>query len=259
MINGGPPLSGEITAAGNKNAALPILAACLLTEEELVLAQRAADPRHRGAGRRCSRGSASRPTGATTRAAPAAPTRSPARPPTRTLSTRDPRLVPARRPAAGALRRGADAAARRRLHRPPPARPAPRRLHGPRRPDRGRPRDRASRAPDGGLQAVRDLHGRAVGDGDRERADGRRADARADDDLQRRLRAARPGPRRAAGEDGRPDRRDRLERDDRPRARQARRRRARDLPRPHRGRQLHGARRGDQAASCGSATPSPTT
>jgi UDP-N-acetylglucosamine 1-carboxyvinyltransferase len=37
VIKGGPPLSGEITAAGNKNAALPILAACLLTEEELVL------------------------------------------------------------------------------------------------------------------------------------------------------------------------------------------------------------------------------
>ncbi len=37
VIKGGPPLSGEITAAGNKNAALPILAACLLTDEELVL------------------------------------------------------------------------------------------------------------------------------------------------------------------------------------------------------------------------------
>jgi UDP-N-acetylglucosamine 1-carboxyvinyltransferase len=37
VIKGGPPLSGELTAAGNKNAALPILAACLLTEEELVL------------------------------------------------------------------------------------------------------------------------------------------------------------------------------------------------------------------------------
>src|SRR3990170_299108 len=37
VIKGGAPLSGEITAAGNKNAALPILAACLLTEEELVL------------------------------------------------------------------------------------------------------------------------------------------------------------------------------------------------------------------------------
>jgi UDP-N-acetylglucosamine 1-carboxyvinyltransferase len=38
VIQGGIPLSGEITAAGNKNAALPILAACLLTEEELVIA-----------------------------------------------------------------------------------------------------------------------------------------------------------------------------------------------------------------------------
>jgi UDP-N-acetylglucosamine 1-carboxyvinyltransferase len=37
VIKGGPPLSGEIIAAGNKNAALPILAACLLTDEELVL------------------------------------------------------------------------------------------------------------------------------------------------------------------------------------------------------------------------------
>ena len=37
MIKGGVPLSGELTVAGNKNAALPILAACLLTEEELLL------------------------------------------------------------------------------------------------------------------------------------------------------------------------------------------------------------------------------
>ena len=37
IIEGGVPLSGEIVPAGNKNAALPILAACLLTEEELVV------------------------------------------------------------------------------------------------------------------------------------------------------------------------------------------------------------------------------
>jgi UDP-N-acetylglucosamine 1-carboxyvinyltransferase len=37
VIKGGSSLSGEITAAGNKNAALPILAACLLTDEEVVL------------------------------------------------------------------------------------------------------------------------------------------------------------------------------------------------------------------------------
>jgi UDP-N-acetylglucosamine 1-carboxyvinyltransferase len=37
VIQGNVPLSGEIRAAGNKNAALPIIAACLLTEEELLL------------------------------------------------------------------------------------------------------------------------------------------------------------------------------------------------------------------------------
>jgi UDP-N-acetylglucosamine 1-carboxyvinyltransferase len=37
VIRGGEPLSGELVAAGNKNAALPILAACLLTDEELLL------------------------------------------------------------------------------------------------------------------------------------------------------------------------------------------------------------------------------
>ncbi len=37
VIKGGAPLSGVLTVAGNKNAALPILAACLLTEEELLL------------------------------------------------------------------------------------------------------------------------------------------------------------------------------------------------------------------------------
>ena len=37
MIQGGVPLSGEVNVAGNKNAALPILAACLLTEEKVLL------------------------------------------------------------------------------------------------------------------------------------------------------------------------------------------------------------------------------
>lgn len=37
VIQGGIPLSGEVTPAGNKNAALPILAACLLTDEEVIL------------------------------------------------------------------------------------------------------------------------------------------------------------------------------------------------------------------------------
>ena len=38
VIQGGVPLSGTIVPAGNKNAALPLLAASLLTDERVVLA-----------------------------------------------------------------------------------------------------------------------------------------------------------------------------------------------------------------------------
>jgi UDP-N-acetylglucosamine 1-carboxyvinyltransferase len=37
VIEGGVPLSGTVVPAGNKNGALPILAACLLTEEDVLL------------------------------------------------------------------------------------------------------------------------------------------------------------------------------------------------------------------------------
>jgi UDP-N-acetylglucosamine 1-carboxyvinyltransferase len=37
VIEGGVPLNGEVTPAGNKNAALPLVAACLLTDEPIVL------------------------------------------------------------------------------------------------------------------------------------------------------------------------------------------------------------------------------
>src|SRR5690242_7056009 len=37
VIEGGQPLSGTVRAAGNKNGALPILAACLLTDEPVEL------------------------------------------------------------------------------------------------------------------------------------------------------------------------------------------------------------------------------
>jgi UDP-N-acetylglucosamine 1-carboxyvinyltransferase len=37
VIEGGAPLSGSIVPAGNKNAALPALAACLLTEEQVTV------------------------------------------------------------------------------------------------------------------------------------------------------------------------------------------------------------------------------
>jgi len=37
IVEGGIPLRGEVTPSGNKNAALPILAACLLTDEPVTL------------------------------------------------------------------------------------------------------------------------------------------------------------------------------------------------------------------------------
>lgn len=37
IIEGGNPLSGKVTPSGNKNAALPLLAACLLTDEPVIL------------------------------------------------------------------------------------------------------------------------------------------------------------------------------------------------------------------------------
>ena len=37
VIEGGAPLNGEVAPAGNKNAALPLLAACLLTDQPIVL------------------------------------------------------------------------------------------------------------------------------------------------------------------------------------------------------------------------------
>jgi UDP-N-acetylglucosamine 1-carboxyvinyltransferase len=37
VIDGGIALNGEVTPAGNKNAALPLLAACLLTDEPVIL------------------------------------------------------------------------------------------------------------------------------------------------------------------------------------------------------------------------------
>ena len=37
LINGGVPLIGDIAVSGSKNAALPALAACLLTAEPVIL------------------------------------------------------------------------------------------------------------------------------------------------------------------------------------------------------------------------------
>ena len=37
IIQGGVPLQGEVTPSGNKNAALPLLAACVLTDQPVIL------------------------------------------------------------------------------------------------------------------------------------------------------------------------------------------------------------------------------
>src|SRR4026207_2438920 len=37
VIECGVPLNGDVTPAGNKNAALPLIAACLLTDEPIIL------------------------------------------------------------------------------------------------------------------------------------------------------------------------------------------------------------------------------
>ena len=139
------------------------------------------------------------------------------------LAGAHPGVVPARGAAAGARRRGAHAAAGRRLHRPPAARPAPRRAARARRAGARRPRGYEMWAPRRPAR-LRLLHGRGQRDGDREHPDGRRADAGHDDDPQRRLRAARAEPGAAAGRDGRADRRHRLERPDRARPQPPRRR-----------------------------------
>ncbi|MEI7439057.1 MAG: hypothetical protein WCK20_05245, partial [Thermoleophilia bacterium] len=37
VIEGGKPLSGRVSVGGNKNGALPIIAACLLTDQECIV------------------------------------------------------------------------------------------------------------------------------------------------------------------------------------------------------------------------------
>ena len=177
VITGGAPLSGEIVAAGNKNAALPIIAACLLTEEEVVLTN---VPRIRDTEAQVAVLEGARREGRLGRVRSCAcrPTGSPAR-----RRTRSSRPRSARRSCSPA--RCSRASARRRCRRPAATSSAAAASTRTSTPSRtSAPGSRATArseilAPEGGLQAVRDLHGRAVGDGHRERADGRRADARA--------------------------------------------------------------------------------
>ena len=56
-VQGGRRLEGVVTVGGNKNAALPLIVASLLTTEPVTLAQRAADPRRGRVARNCCRDS----------------------------------------------------------------------------------------------------------------------------------------------------------------------------------------------------------
>ena len=241
VIEGGYPLSGTVVPAGNKNAALPMLAACLLTEEEVVLGNvpriRDVDAmlalledlgvsvswrdEHEVALRASSLRSSEVDAGA---------------------GGAHPRVVPARRPAGRARsarrtcrRPGGDFIGRRRLD---PHLDALRALGAQVHVDRGYEMwapnglraceffmDEASvMATENALMAAALTQGTTTI---------RNAASR----------AARAGPGAAAGRDGRAHRRHRLERPGRPRAQPARRRARDDRARPHRGRQLHGAGR----------------
>ena len=174
VIDGGVPLSGTIVPAGNKNGALPILAASVLTEDEVVRPQRAADPRRRGDAR-AARGARRRASSwrgdhevalcAADVAADAEVDRALAERIRASFLLAGPLL--ARFGRAVMPPPGGDVIGRRRLD---PHLDAFRAL-GRRR--RARARHRAQRAARPARR--RRVHGRAVGDGDRERADGRRA------------------------------------------------------------------------------------
>ena len=240
VIEGGTPLGGRVSAAGNKNGALPILAATLLASEPVTLSN---VPRIRDVDTMVALladvGAETEWTGRE---------RDPDRPEEcgedrarrRTLQP-DPRLVPPCRAAARPLRPRERPASGRRRDRAPAARPA-------------RPRAGRARRRDGHQRPLRhddlrppgppDLPRRGERHGDGERRDGGHARHRRDRDRKRRLRAARAGslplPRLAR----RQDRGHRLQRPPRPRCPAAGRRGVADRAGAHRGRELHRAGRG---------------
>ena len=240
IIEGGAPLSGTLVPAGNKNAALPALAATLLTAEEVVLRNvpRIRDVEamiellvHLGAQAewRDENVIAISCDGIShTEVDPGLSERIRA-----SFLLAGPLL--ARFGKADMPPPGGDVIGRRRLD---PHLDAFRALGAEVRAERPLRAARARRA-----ARLRLLHGRGLGDGDRERAHGRGPHAGLDGDPQRRLRAARAGPGPAADADGRAHRGDRLQPDDHPRAGGAGRRGLRDRPRPHRDRLVHRAGR----------------
>ena len=179
VIDGGVPLRGTVVPAGNKNAALPILAASRADRRGGRRAQRAAHPRRRGDAARARRHRRARRLARRQRG--------------RAVRRRRRRRAPhvdrehAERIRASFLLAGPLLARFGRAEMPPPGGD----VIGRRRLDphldafRALGRDASSTTRDivhrrAARRAARRrrLHGRAVGHGDRERADGRRADAR---------------------------------------------------------------------------------
>ena len=149
VIEGGVPLSGTIVPAGNKNARAAAAGRRLLTDERGRAAQRPADPRRRGDARPARATSASRVELARRQRASRCSADGDHRRPTSTptLAERIRASFLLAGPLLARFGARADAAARRRRDRPPPARPAPRRLPRARRRGRARPRHPADARP----------------------------------------------------------------------------------------------------------------
>ena len=191
VVEGGHRLSGTIAPAGNKNAALPIIAAALLSEHPVTLENvpRIRDTetlvelvRSVGASAEWRERNTLDIHAKAIRAADLDPV----------LCARIRASILLAGPLLGPLRRGDAAAARRRRHRPAASRHA---FPGVRAARRQRHGQRAAAVQGVPPQRRRRLPRRAERDRDRKRADGRGGRPRHHATAQRRLRAACAGPR----------------------------------------------------------------
>ena len=255
VIDGGRPLNGSIRPIGNKNAALPMLAACLLTDEPVTLhnVPTIGDVRTMltilgGLGVEIEE------QGATVRLCARALASAGARPP---ALQPNPRLADPHGPAAGAHRPlPGGHRRRRRRHRPAAHRHASAGVRRARRPPRPQRQVRAAHH----RPAARLRHppGRGVGDGHRERHHGRGAGAGHDDAAQRRQRAPRARPLPPPGPDGLHRRGHRQQRAVHPRPGAPARRRNATSARTSSRSAASSASAPSRAASCASSASSPT-
>ena len=124
IVEGGRTLTARFAPSGNKNAALPIVAAALLSRQARPSRERPAHPRRRDAGRAHPSVGASAEWTAPQLADASTRKTVHARGPRSRALREDPRVDSARRAAARPLRRDQSSAAGRRRHRPPAARHA---------------------------------------------------------------------------------------------------------------------------------------